>query len=251
MKNQAFASELEAGIRPLVIATACRARVGKVKRALCQGSLLLILLLTTGCASETLFQSNFDATALNQPPAHAQAVGTATIEGGVLVAAIPDTNLKGVRFSRISSSNFAVLHCDLSQPPRDGTYVFSTVLFLPSGSGGIVTIQFEKAGGGEHFLHVDLLPGGSLRIDDDPSTIFGHFPRDQVFIVEVTLNINPSSPNAHVVLSGAGASGEANRNVSPELRTIAQQFGAVRISTDLAADQSTFFATNIVVTRKL
>ncbi len=40
MNNQAFASELEAGIRPLVIETPCRARVGKVKRALCQGSLL-------------------------------------------------------------------------------------------------------------------------------------------------------------------------------------------------------------------
>ena len=146
MNNQAFASELEAGIRPLVIETPCRARVGKVKRALCQGSLLLILLLTTGCASKTLFQSNFDVTPVNQPPAHQQAVGTATVEGGVVVAAIPDTNQKAARFSRISSSNVAVLHCDLSEAPGDGTYVFSTVLFFPKGAGGLVTIQFEEAG---------------------------------------------------------------------------------------------------------
>jgi hypothetical protein len=248
MSNQDFASELETGIRPLVIETPCRAVVGKVKRALCPGSLLLILL-TTGCTSKTLFQSNFDATPVNQPPAHQQAVGTATVEGGVVVAAIPDTNSKGARFSRITGSNSAVLHCDLSKASGDGTYVFSTVLFFPKNSGGLVTIQFEKAGGGERFLHLDF-PGGSVRVDDDPSTTFGHFPRDQAFIVQVTLNIKASSPNAHIVLSGAGASGEADRTISPELLPIARQFGAVRISTGLEADDSTFFATNIVVTQK-
>ena len=247
MSNHAFAPELEARMRPLVIETPCRARLGKVKRALCQGSLLLILLLTTGCGT-VLFQSNFDATAINQPPAHQQAVGTVTIEGGVRVAAVPDTSSKGVRFSRISGSDSAVLHCNLSKHPGDGTYVFSTLLFFPSGSGGLVTIQFERFGGGERFLHLDF-PGDRVRIDDDASTIFGHFPRDQVFIVQVTLTIN-ESPSAHIVLSGAGASGEADRNVSPELRSMAQQFGAVRISTGLEADESSFFATNIVVRRK-
>ncbi|HEY3135302.1 MAG TPA: hypothetical protein VGL29_04565 [Blastocatellia bacterium] len=257
MSNQAFASELEVGIRPLVFETPCRARASKVKRAICQGS-LLILLLTTGCnPSQTLFQSNFDATAIDQPPAHQQAVGTVTIDGGVRVAAIPDTNSKGVRFSRISGSNDAVLHCNLSQAPGDSTYVFSTLLFFPSGSGGLVTIQFEKAGGGERFLHLDIFPGckaddprGCFRIDDDNSRLFGKYQLDQVFILQVTLNINASSPSAHVVISGAGASGEADRTVSPELLTIARQFGAVRISSGLEADVSTFFATNIVVTRK-
>jgi len=35
MSNQAFASKLELGIRPPVIETPCRARVGKMKRAIC------------------------------------------------------------------------------------------------------------------------------------------------------------------------------------------------------------------------
>jgi len=109
-----------------------------------------------------------------------------------------------------------------------------------------VTIQFEKVGGGERFLHLDF-PGSSVRIDDD--TTFGHFPRGQTFIVQVTLNINASTPNAHIVLSGAGASGEATRNISPALLPIARQFGAVRISSGLEADDSTFFATTIVVTK--
>jgi hypothetical protein len=244
MINQTLDSEPEAGIRPLVARRPCRALGSKLSRVLFWG-LPLVLLLAAGCASRTFFQSNFDQTAIDQPPAHAQAVGTATIEGGVLVVAVPDASVKGVRFSRISSSNSAVLHCDLSQPPGDGTYVFSTVLYLPSKSGGKVTIQFEQSGGGQHFMHLDFL-GNSVTIDDDPSTTFGNFPRDQVFIVQVTLYIN-ASPSAHIVLSGAGASGEANRNVSPNLLPIVRQFGAVRISTDLAADESSFYAANIVV----
>ncbi len=88
-----------------------------------------------------------------------------------------------------------------------------------------------------------------VRIDNDVSTTFGTFPRDQVFIVEVTLNINASSPTAHIVLSGDGASGEADRNVTPALHAMARQFGAVRIWMGFPWTAS-FDATNIVVTRK-
>ena len=96
-------------------------------------------------------------------------------------------------------------------------------------------------------MHLDFL-SDSVRIDDDASTIFGKFPRDQVFIVQVTLNIN-ASPSADIVLSGAGASGQAHRNLSAGLLPNLQ-FGAVRIWTVLTADNQTFYAANIVATRK-
>jgi hypothetical protein len=148
------------------------------------------------------------------------------------------------------------------QHPADGTYVFSTVLFLPSKSGGILTISFDRApgpivspvtkskvafSGGQQFMHLDFVDG--VRIDDDPSTTFGKYPRDQLFIVQVTLNIN-ASPSADIVLSGVGASGQAHRNLSSGLLPNALQFGAVRIRTVLQADIQTFYAANIVVTRK-
>lgn len=243
--------------------TPCRALIGKISRVRFWG-LLPVLLLTTSCASTTLFQSNFDATPINQPPAHTQAVGTATIEGSVVVATLPDTpSVRGVRFDPISSPNSpAALHCNLVQHPANGTYVFSTVLYLPSKSGGILTIWFDRApalvspvrkskaifGGGQPFMHLDFL-SDSVRIDDDASTIFGKFPRDQVFIVQVTLNIN-ASPSADIVLSGAGASGQAHRNLSAGVLPNALQFGAVRIWTVLTADNQTFYAANIVVTGK-
>jgi hypothetical protein len=260
MIDQTLDSALEAGIRPLVTGTPWRALIGKISRVPFWG----LLLLTAGCASTTLFQSNFDSTPVNQPPAHAQAVGTATVEGSVLVTALPDTpSVRGVRLDPISSPNSpTALHCDLLQHPADGTYVFSTVLFLPSKSGGILTISFDRApgpivsavtkskvafSGGQQFMHLDFVDG--VRIDDDPSTTFGKYPRDQLFIVQVTLNIN-ASPSADIVLSGVGASGQAHRNLSSGLLPNALQFGAVRIRTVLQADIQTFYAANIVVTRK-
>jgi hypothetical protein len=255
MNDQALNSP-EAGVSPLGIGVPRPTRIGKVRLILLLG--FLIALTTAGsCNSETLFKSDFDATAINQPPAPQQAVGTVTVDGGVRVAQIPDTNSKGVRFSFISGSGDAVLHCNLSKPPRDGTYVFSTFLFFPlPGVGGVTTIQFE--GGGKPFLHLDISPscragendpGNCFRIDDDDSTKFGKYQLNQLFIVQVTLTIN-DSPTAHVVISGAGASGEATRTVSPPFRLLARQFSVVRISPTLSADEQEFFATNILVTRK-
>lgn len=247
MSNQSFVRELKAGLRtPVAIASA---RVGQVKRGLFPVSLLLSLLFVAACdPTTTLFQSNFDATPVDQPPAPAQSVGTVAVEGGVRVGVIPGTNLKGAKCGRIAGANTAVLRCNLAQQPGDGVYVFSTALYFPSGSGGLVTISFER-GGGERFLHLDF-PGNQVRIDDDAGTAFGHFERNQLFIVQVTLTISASSATAKVVLSGAGASGEATHNLPPPFVPIARQFGVVRISSGLEADDSTFFATNIVVTRK-
>ena len=77
---------------------------------------------------------------------------------------------------------------------------------------GAATIQFEPFNQqigryGDGFLNLDLMPDNTVRIDDNDAIKFGTFPRDQEFIVQVTLNIN-ATPTAHIVLSGAGASGE-------------------------------------------
>jgi hypothetical protein len=258
--DQTLDSRREAGIRPLVTGPTHRALIATIGRVLSWG-LPLLLLLTTGCTSTTLFQSNFGATPINQPPAHTQAVGTATIGGSVVVAPVPDTPVKGARFKPASLE--ASLRCELLQHPADGTYVFSTVLYIPSNSGGFVAIDFERGpgiispvkaskaaplGAGKRFMHLDLL-GDSVTIDNDPSTKFGKFPRDQVFIVQVTLKLN-GSPSAHIVLSGAGASGEAHRNLSSGSLPIALQFGVARIWAFRTADFQKFYAANIVVTRK-
>lgn len=251
----AFNSETREDIRPLFAATSGRLRIGKRQRVLCLGY-LLVLLLATGCKQETLFKSNFDANVVNQPPAQAQAIGTVNVDGPpgsvLVVAAPPSLSGKWIQISRPNGPNLCGLQGNLIQVPRDGTYVFSTVLFIPAGT-GLASVQFEPVGTPvtnyfNGFLHLDFMQDNRVRIDDDDSTKFGTFPRGQPFIVQVTLNINASSPSAHIILSGAGASGDANRNIIPALRPKAQQFGAVRLWMGFPFT-GPYDATNIVVTR--
>jgi hypothetical protein len=214
-------------------------------------------ILLTGChPTETLFQSNFDSTAVGQPPSHVQQVGTANIfgpAGSVVVVAPPVTpSGKWVQISRPTGPAVAGMQGNFSQFRGDGTYTFSTILYIPSSSSnGLATIQFETfnqpVGSVSSFLHLDFTQANRVRIDDNEATTFGSFPRDQAFIVQVTLNINASS-TAHIVLSGAGASGQSDYNILPPLRAMAQQFGAIRVWMGFPWTGS-FDATTIVVTR--
>lgn len=229
-------------------------RASRMRRIFCFCSVAGFMLLA-GCASETLFQSNFDSTPVGQPPSHVQQVGTANIDGpaGSVVVVAPPVTPSGnwVRISRPNGPAVAGLQGNFSQFRGDGTYTFSTILYIPSRS-GLATIQFETfnqpVSSVSSFLHLDFMQDNRVRIDDNDATTFGSFPRDQVFIVQVTLNINASSPTAHVVLSGAGASGQADYNIIPPLRPMAEQFGAVRVWMGFPWTGS-FDATNIVVTR--
>ncbi len=219
--------------------------------------LLAVLILFTGCARETLFKSNFDQTPIGQPPSHAQAVGTANVDGpaGSVVVVAPPVTASGkwVQISQPGEPQFvASLQGILAQVRGDGTYTFSTILFIPSGSGP-ATIRFESQEVVSPdlptvFLHLDFMPDNRVRIDDDPGTLFGTFPRDQVFIVQVTLNINASAATAHTVLSGAGASGQADYTIISALRPVARQFGAIRLMMGFPST-GRFDATTIVVTR--
>jgi hypothetical protein len=219
--------------------------------------LLAVFVLLTGCARETLFKSNFDPTPINQPPAHVQDVGTANVDGpagSVIVVAPPVTpSGKWVEVRRPNAqSPVAGLQGNFSQFRGDGEYTFSSTIFMPAGS-GVATVQFEPfnqpVGTLRSFLHIDLMPDNRVRIDDKEATAFGSFPRNQPFILQVTLKISAAVATANIVLSGAGASGQADYGITPALLPMARQFGAVRIWMGFPWTGA-FDATNIVVTRK-
>jgi hypothetical protein len=217
---------------------------------------LAVLFLLTGCATETLFRSNFDPTPVNQPPATVQDVGTANIDGppgSVIVIAPPvSSSGKWVQISRPNGPAVAGFQGKFSQFRGDSVYTFSAIMFMASGS-GVATIQFETftnpVSSLESFLHLDFMQDNQVRIDDNESTKFGSFPRDQPFIVQVTLNINASASTAHIVLSGAGASGERDYTVIPPFQNLSRQFGAIRVWQGFP-HTGAFDATIIVVTRK-
>jgi len=217
---------------------------------------LAAVLALTGCASETVFQSNFDATPPGQPPAHAQAVGTANIDGppGSVIVIDPPVTPSGrwVQISRPEGPQFtAGLQGVFPAQRGHGVYTFTATIFMPSSFKGIATIQFEPMNQPIHdpqgFLHVDLTQDNRVRIDDDESTTFGSFQRDQPFIVQVRLNIGDTS-TAHISLSGAATdNGSRDVTISPVLRPVVDQFGAVRVWMGFPW-VGIFDATNIVVT---
>jgi hypothetical protein len=215
----------------------------------------LIAAILCGCTSETLFKSNFDATAVGQPPSATQAVGSAALDApaGSVVVIAPPVQPSGhwLQISRPSGPAVAGFQGKLVRMPGQGTYTFSATLFMPSKS-QTATIQFEPftnttsdLGG---FLHLDFTPENNVRIDDNENARFGEFPRDQPFIVQVTLTIGVSS-TARIILSGAGASGDTTYTLPGPFNNRAQQFGAIRVWQGFP-HIGAFDVTNIVVTKK-
>lgn len=220
--------------------------------------LLVVLAFFTGCATETLFKSNFNPTPVNHPPAHVQAVVTANVHGpaGSVIVVLPPVTPSGKWVEVIRpnvQSPAAGLQGNFSQFGGDGEYTFSATLLIIVGN-GVATIQFEPfnqpVGTLTSFLHIDFMPDNRVRIDDKDVTFFGSFPRNQPFIVQVTLKINAAAATAKIVLSGAGATGQADYGIIPALLPMARQFGAVRMWMGFPWTGA-FDATNIIVTRKM
>jgi hypothetical protein len=234
-----------------------RARLDDLSRRLLKSMLPSACLLFAGCSTQTLFQSNF-ATAIGQPPAHAQQVGTANSygpTGSVVVESLPPP-VAGywVRIGRADTqSSEAALQGVTSGYKGPGTYTISMSVLMPTGT-GLATISLEPAGqsinvfGG--FLHLDLMEDDTVRIDDDDSTKFGKFPRDQLFILQVTLTVGATA-SANIALSGANTQSTSQSKdfaIQPFAVPLAQQFGAVRIWMGLPW-QGAFYAQNVLVTK--
>jgi hypothetical protein len=194
------------------------------------------LVLLGGCASETLRSSTLTAPAR---VGTTQETGMVSFEDGSgavrVIAPVPGgaTPWRQVKPLGKPTPRTALLG-DISQFRGDATYTLTASVVIPHDA-GVVTLQFEPSGHGQklygNFLHLDFLPDNTVRVDDKNDVVFGAFPRDQIFVVIVTLNMTGSSTKAHFGLLGAGASGSLDYTVDPALQKVALQFGAVRFWT--------------------
>lgn len=232
-------------------------------RATASRRLLLLLIAShlSGCASETLLRSNFDATPSGQPPSVTQPVGTAHVDApnGVVVVVDPPVtpSPKWVEVSRPNGQTVAGLQGKLAHARGDGRYSFTTTMFM-SATAGVATIQFEPARNGASdllaFLHIDFTEDNKVRINDDDSTKFGQFVRGEPFLVQVDLNISSTGSTARIAISGAKTeagetSGQANHTITGGLQGLSREFGAIRIWQGFP-HVGAFQATNIVVKRR-
>ncbi|HMG15645.1 MAG TPA: hypothetical protein VK590_09370, partial [Saprospiraceae bacterium] len=141
---------------------------------------------------------------------------------------------------------------NLTHSVDTGKYLFSSYLYVPSGT-GIISIQFEAFGQDvtihNNFLHLDFQENGQVVIDDSPNSKFGHFPHDSVFVVQVNLHIN-ANPKVSISLTGAGASGQADKTIQVFNLPDTYKFGSFRLASDTPG-RGNFYATNILIEKKL
>jgi hypothetical protein len=197
---------------------------------------VLAALAMSGCASETLFRSNFDATPEGQPPSPTQAVGSAAVFGPPgsvkIVTGVPGLNGKFLEISRPSGPDVAGMQGKFFEFRGKGRYTFSATVVMPANS-QVATIQFEEFENPptslSAFMHLDFTPDNKVRIDDNDATKFGEFVRGQPFIVQVKFDIGDTATTANIILSGGGASGERNHTITGQRQAQSRNFGAIRI----------------------
>lgn len=212
---------------------------------------LIQLLLLVGCTGEEIFVANFADNTIGQAPATQQKIGTVQIDGltgNCVVVNIPNLTGNWVKITRPDNpATVTGIQGKAKQFKGVGKYTFTTTLYIPDGE-GVATVQFEPFGQPvttyNNFLHVDFLKDNRARVNDDDSSIFGTYPRNKPFILQVTLDIKATGSSADIVLSGDGTSGQMH--VPTLQNTLAQQFGNIRLWMGFP-HVGNFNATNIVL----
>jgi len=221
------------------------------------GFILGLTLVLTACNSTTLLLVNFGADAAGSEPSLNQNTGTVLLErgsGSITVVDAPAAGLAANKWARIIHPSTPTpqtgIKCNFAGGGGGaGGYGVLMSLYIPNGTGA-VTIQFEQGGDVNNynsFMHLDFMPQGDVRVNDNETLRFGQFPRDQVFVVSVNLVITATSATAEISLLGTGASG----NLSAPLSSVAlaNQFGAVRVWMGYQWT-GTFFVDDIIVNRR-
>jgi len=220
-------------------------------------SLLGLLLGMTACDATTVFLAKFESDTVGSPPAPAQATGTVKIDeggGSVRVVDPPLATLPQNKWVRIrhqaAPSPETGMHCRFTGPSGLGKYSLLASLYIP-GDAGVVNVNFETdqlGGNFVHFLHLDFMTEGDVRVDDGPVR-FGHFPRNQAFELSVNLDITANKATAQIALLGGAASGSKKVTVNPTFLAPAKVFNTVQFGIGFQ-HKGSFFVDEILVTRQ-
>jgi hypothetical protein len=241
----------------------------RVVRAVSRIMPTVALLSLGGCASTTLFQSSFNAQPLDVPPRTTQRVGTMQLISNDTAIKVEMNPLYGpsdnwLRLSRfvfennINGTPPTMVQATLAQTFPDGNYSFVGVFFVAAN--GPVTVEFDASPQGPNalsFLHLDFMPDGTVRFDDDPLVTCCHYERDFPFTLSVSIQVTANSAVAHVsVLGGREIAGNIDRqgvsqgsyDYTIKQPSFATRFGAFRLSIGYPW-AGRFFATDLLVTR--
>lgn len=209
-------------------------------------------LLLTSCSEEKLFVSDFDHNTVGSPPAAAQKVGTISdvTPNKVVIATSPISVAGNWAKTERTGIHDAIsgFTCNNSKFIGDGEYRFSATFFIPRDA-GLVTIDFEPdVPPGGSFLHIDFLKDNNgVRLQDAQVIPGMRYPRDSIFIAQVTLKISAAQGTAHIALGGVGTQGTFDYTMNASELHQAHRFTKTAL---FMGDPWTgsFYTTNIVVT---
>jgi hypothetical protein len=185
-----------------------------------------------------LFESNFESTPANQPPAPVQAVGTAQSNGQNVLVKTPTFPHTGnwLQVGPFSTQGAMFKGVFAQTPGPPGVYICSAMMFVSSKSGA-ATMGFNSSSGPE-FLNLTFGPGNQVFLFTQATNCV--FPRDQPFAVQITLTVTTTS--AMVQIGVAGSVANANLPQNPF------SVGAITFSEAAGQGPDGFFVTDIVVT---
>ncbi len=212
-------------------------------------------LLLVSCNSTTILLANFKDDTIGSPPGNTQSTGTLQLNPGSGLITVVSEPPSGEQHA----NKWALITHPAQPAPETkltgrftqwgiGTYGILASLHIPANS-GVVSVQFEAANPLGSFMHLDFMPEGDIRIDDDESLRFGSFPKDKNFVLSISMNITETSATADITVTGHGASGNKVVNVKPLFLPVARQFGACTFWIGYQHNAS-FYVDDIMVTRK-
>ena len=153
----------------------------------------------------TLFESNFESTAANQPPSPVQAVGTATFNGPnrVISPTFPHTG-NWLQIGPLSQAGGQFNGIFINAPTGLGVYTLSAMIFMSSKSAESYISFNSSAETNPSFL--TLLFADNNQVQDGGLNPTGcTFPRDQPFPIQVTLTVSATSASAQIGVAGTVA----------------------------------------------
>lgn len=209
-----------------------------------------VCLLLASCSETKLFVSNFDTNTPGQPPAHVQKVSTLDlVTAGTVTIAPSPVSVSGnwAKTTRTGTNDpIAGFNCNNLKIIGEGEYRFSATLFI-TGNSGNVTIDFlPDVPTGLSFLHIDFMQNNGIRLQDSQIIPGMRFPKDSIFIAQVTLKIKSTQATAHIALGGVGTAGTFDYTMNNTELRLAQRFSKTALFMGYP-EKGSFFSTNIVI----
>jgi len=148
-----------------------------------------------------LFQSNFESTAVGQPPSAPQAVGTAQFNGTNKVFSPTFAHTGNwLQIGPLGPAGGAFYGEFIETPAVPGVYNVSAMMFMGSKSGESY-ISFKTGDPLSEFLTLNF-GNDNLVSDIDLQPTGCTFPRDQPFPVQITITVTTTSTTAQIAVAG-------------------------------------------------